>query len=519
MSRFVLGSILSLLVTGPLLAQPSDKVRAQIRQLIGDLADEKADVRQKAADQLGSLGSAAKAAVPALRGALTDKDMTVRGYAAASLLLIDQAEVGRAMPVLQAVLKERKDPSAPLLLFFKLRPLKPATAEVVAALLKLAAEEHSVCWLLASMTLGNVQGKQNDIVAVLEAGLKDQKLKTRLQAARCLGRVDSRKVKLAVPVLREGLEEKAIDTRLWAAEELLLLDPEQKEHVVKALIPALGDKDRFIQTRVALSLIEIDEEAGKQALPVLSEALKNERGRFNVLVTLAGVVRKHEKRFKLVQPIFEEALRHSDVNLRLEALVQVGTFGPFAEPLEKQLRESLKDKDKGVAAGSAEALMRITPRKAGLLLPNLLDAVEVRDREAKGSKDLIALFEKLKDLGKPEDWTGSLVEQVQKETRQARTGWHRTELMQLNATVRLGELGPQAGKGVDALAAVVADKSRSKKEIVRGQAALALGRIGYAARTAIPVLLKVSGDDSEPPDLRRIARDAMRDIDRAKDKP
>jgi HEAT repeat protein len=520
MSRFVLGSVLALLVAGPLEAQPSDaETRARVRKLIGELSDDKASVRQSAADQLGSLGTRARAAIPVLRAALGDKELSVRAFAAASLLLIDQAEVGKAMPILQSVLKESKD-ALPLQLFFKLgHALKPATPEMISALLKLAAEEHPLCRSLADMTLANVRDKQKDIIAVLETNLKDQNLRTRLQAARCLGRLDPKKVKQAVPVLRQGLEQKDIETRLWASEELLRLDPELKAEVVKALTPALQDKDPSVRTRVALSLIEIDEVAAKQAVPVLREALKDAGMRLSLLGTVAGVVRKQEKRFKLVQPIFEDALRDSDLNLRLEALVQVGTLGPVAEPLEKQLRDSLKDRDKAIAAGSTEALMRIAPRKAGQLLPNLLDAVESRDREAKGIKDLLLLFEKLKDLSKPEEWAGSLVEQVEKETRQARTGWHRTELMQLNAIVRLGELGPEAAKGVKALTAIVGDTSGAKKDIVRGQAALALGRIGYEARTAIPVLLKVAGDDIEPPDIRRIAREALRDIDRAKDKP
>ena len=48
---------------------------------------------------------------------------------------------------------------------------------MISALLKLAAEEHPLCWGVADMTLANVQGKQKGIIAVLETALKDQKLK------------------------------------------------------------------------------------------------------------------------------------------------------------------------------------------------------------------------------------------------------------------------------------------------------------------------------------------------------
>src|SRR5262245_13976842 len=110
MSRFVLGPILALLVALPLSAQPSEReTRARVRKLIDAWADEKASARQLAADQLGSLGASAKAAIPALRAALADRERAVRSFAAAALLLIDQDEVGKALPVLQATFKDSKD--------------------------------------------------------------------------------------------------------------------------------------------------------------------------------------------------------------------------------------------------------------------------------------------------------------------------------------------------------------------------------------------------------------------------
>jgi len=176
-----------------------------------------------------------------------------------------------------------------------------------------------------------------------------------------------------VLVLREGLTQKDVELRLWAAEELLHLDPDEKDNVVKALAPSLTDKDLAVQTRVALALVEVDEDAAKQAVPVLREALKDAGTRYTLLGTLAGVLRRSEKRFKAAQPVFEDALKHADVNLRIEALVQLGSLGPIAEPLEKPLREVMKEKDVKIAGAAVEALMRITPRRAGQLFPTLCD--------------------------------------------------------------------------------------------------------------------------------------------------
>src|SRR5207253_2474008 len=112
------------------------------------------------------------------------------------LLLIDQAEAGKAMPVLRAVFKESKDGILPFQLWLALgRKLRPATPEMVTALLKLAGDDHPLFWGLADMTLANVERSAKQVVPALEAGLKDEKLKPRLQAARCLGRIAPAKSK------------------------------------------------------------------------------------------------------------------------------------------------------------------------------------------------------------------------------------------------------------------------------------------------------------------------------------
>ena len=47
--------------------------------------------------------------------------------------------------------------------------------------------------------------------------------------------------------------------------------------------------------------------------------------------------------------------------------------------------------------------------------------------------------------------------------------------------------------------------------------ALALGRIGKASRGAIPALNRAARDETEAPDVRAAARDALRLIDRDRD--
>ena len=55
-------------------------------------------------------------------------------------------------------------------------------------------------------------------------------------------------------------------------------------------------------------------------------------------------------------------------------------------------------------------------------------------------------------------------------------------------------------------------------EIVRGQAAVALGRMGKDAHEAIPVLNRIVKDETEALDLRAVARASVSKILRDKDK-
>src|SRR5262245_40644227 len=207
--------MLSLLLTAP----PDDEPKSKVEKLIADLKKENNAFAWTAAQELGSMGAEAKEAIPALRQALKAKSVETRGHAAAALLLIDPAEAERAFPVLREVFKDRDQGLAHMTLLEPLgQRLEPSTKAITTGLLQLAGEEVIWGWVIADMALKRVDKDNKQALAALESGLKDSKLVVRVQAARCLGRVDPTRRKDVVPILREGLKQPDVEMRILAAD-------------------------------------------------------------------------------------------------------------------------------------------------------------------------------------------------------------------------------------------------------------------------------------------------------------
>lgn len=507
--------VLGLLVGAP----PDDEDTAErVKKLVKELQGKKPEAASAAAYELGNIGPAAKEAIPALREALKSKSVELRGLAAAALLLIDQAEAARALPVIREGLKDQREASLHFQLMAMLGgKLKPSTREVVQGLLEMAGEDNPFGWIIADMALGRVEKGNKQVLPVLEAALKSDALKSRVMAARFLGRVVPSRVKDVIPILHEGLKLPDIDLRLLVATDLLEMDPEQAKVVIDTLTPALKDRDLAIRRRVAVFLLVVDAKQAEQSLPVLREALKNPIVA-DVVATLQAIgqaLGKKADRAKVVQPLFEEAVQAADTRVRVEGLRQLGSLGPLAQTAEKAIRDASKDRRVDVAAAAVEAQMRVRPEKAGDRYALLVELAEKRDRAARGTRDLLELVEKLKQLslpGKEEEWAGSLTDEIDRRGKHDRDGWHREELLRLNAVIELGDLGRKGKRGVNSLANVLKERGAAH-EVVRGQAAIALGRIGKEAAGAIPTLLKVSKDETEPLDIRAAAREGLRMID------
>jgi HEAT repeat protein len=183
-----------------------------------------------------------------------------------------------------------------------------------------------------------------------------------------------------------------------------------------------------------------------------------------------------------------KALKHPDARVRYKAaetLAQLGTTAKFAVP---ELRDMLKtDANALVRVKAAEALWKIDPPPASVMLPALLDALKSKDvgvRAAvppvlalmgtKAKPALPALTEALKD----------------KETE-----------VKLAAIVALGDLGPVARDAAEELMQLAEDKEFF---LLEPFVSSALGNLG---ESVAPTLTKALA--SRSPERRRIAAYAL----------
>jgi HEAT repeat protein len=492
-------ALLPLLLTLPLItaAQPDRaadaKLRASIKELTADLEHASPDARARAARRLGEIGPpAAKEGMAPLKRLLKDRSAEVRGHAAFALLLIDQATAKAAVPVMvQAIQAPGSFFSFEVLSLIE--QLRPAHRDLVQALAEAAGSEHTLVWIMADSALARTDPKTKDLLPVLDAGLKSDKPRIRLVAARALARVAPQRQKDALPVLHQGLEDR--DSRWLVAHDLLEMDGSQKEVVIKAFLPLLKAEGK---DRLQAALFLLPHAAGER---------------------------------EQVKGVLREAMKSDDVSVRLRAVEGLADWGPKATPAEDVLRAALEDRDSKVVIAAAEARLRIRPEKARELFSLLLDLLAKHDQQARAAQELIGLveqlrkiheaeMEKLKGMGKSTEeleaeWVADLARNIEKPLRGEVKEGKRGELLQLYFILEVGRLGAKAKEAVPVLTRVLAG---GKTPLLRGQAALALGRVGSGARAAVPLLVEVYKSERERDDVRHCAHQALLKIDPSKAK-
>jgi HEAT repeat protein len=459
------------------------EVKAQVKRLVKDLRSDKEEKREAAARELGTLGPAAKDAVPVLTEALEDKAPQVRLSAAVALLRIDQSRAKEALAAATAVLKDPSFPSFEAWVFFD--RFRPVSKEAVEGLRTMLYDDNPLVNAAAVMALENVGPEAKEAAGLLADALKDRRSRVRLAAAGALIHIDPEAGRPAVAVVREALKDADYTVRVTAADLLVQADPAQAAAAVDALKGGLKDRDAGVRLAVAGALVGIDPAQAKAAVPVAAEALAS-----------------------------------ADKDVRVKAAAQLARFGRHGAAAEKALRAAVADKEPEVGVAAAEALVRILPEEAGNLLPAL---AEQRDRLEMGNfADLLKLTAKLNEIVEENikgqkrpadrdraeaDYVTTLIDRLEKQVNKT-SG----DLLRVDAAARLAARGPKAKDAVVALARALDDPS----VVVRSQAAFALGKVGPDARDVAPLLAAVYQDRKfAPPDVRQLAGESLKQIDPA----
>lgn len=398
------------------------------------------------------------------------------------------------------------------------RAAEPSVADLVAA----AKSGEEPARLKAIDALGAQGEKAAEAVAPLTELLKDGSAKVRAHAVWALGAIGG-PAKDSVPQLIELAKDPDQAVRTQVVKAVLAIHPGPKV-TIPLLVKLLEDGDPGVKARVLTSIAE----AGPRAVPGLKEALKNEKAAYWACI----VIRDIGPEAKDTAPELAEVLKSPRPEVRREAILALASLGDAAKVAVPQIAAGLKDAstapsatfalgvigqipadaedtvkantksdDKMLSTASLWALARVHPDQKQYIADAMEQLVErlddkspyVREAAARGLASLppapdVAAPILEKALGGADETkvrhlldalasAGPLV--VPKLVTAIKNGkWP------ADAAYVLGQIGPAAAAGTEALAGLVADKD----ERVAQEAALALAKIGPAAKAAVPAL-------------------------------
>jgi HEAT repeat protein len=437
--------------------------------LVRALRHTDARVRAESAYDLGQLGHDARAAVPALTGALHDPDPHVTLHAAEALARVE-GRAGRALPVVRAMLRG------------KATDVRVQAAGVLA-------------------DLGEAAGPA--LPALVEALRGDAQYEVRAAAAFALGSIGSgikgpdERAAAAVEALGRAVRRDTHkEVRWWAVRMLARFGP-----AARAAIPALGAGLEDDDGAVAKAAVGVLARFGTGALPAYQAALARGPKHAPRALMLRSLKRLGAPA-RSVKPLLVKLLRHEDGEVRYEAALtllsadpsetreavkaltdlvsrdlpqrwiceaaiwKLGQLGVRARPAASALRDRLKDKREVVRWRAVRALGAIGP--VGGELTTALIAIAVSDKwedvRLQATRAVVA-------LGEVRAGVALLVHILENE---------KDEFVRREAMWELGRIGPRA----DACLATAYRVLRDQKNPVRVAAAFAVWRVDRPIRTS-----------------------------------
>jgi HEAT repeat protein len=505
----------------------AEKYPREFRAAIAALRHNETWVRRNAAEELGRLGPAARPALPALIAAAVDVEEPVRKSASGALEKIDpewpaSPEAAQAVPMLVKALGSRFTEVWQLASFLLGRIGKPAVPELIDALADRWQDTRQV---VVARSLGRIGPAAADAVPALAHELSSEHAHVRQAAAEALGQIGPA-AEPAVPALIQLLTDRLPASRQAAAvalsragradpaalPPLIQLLPDRADEVREAAVEALVQFGPDAVGPLVELLQAIDPKSMEEWLRVKVQNLdwscnvvaRLEQGESVAVGRRANfeeIRREPVKALRSATWCFGHAVAdHLRLETAREAAVRVlAQLGPDAAPAVGVLVEALADKSRRTRLAAVRALGQIGP-PARSALTGLARALAEVDPARKAATEALARV----DL----NWASSpeLAEAIAGLAADLR----RTGDFGQGAADALVAIGPAS---VPALIRSLGSEDRIEREA----AANTLGRLGPAARDAIPALqgtlqdqhgwvrdaaaraLRAIAPDSEPP--------------------
>ena len=335
---------------------------AGVEALAGALQVDDYTVRPKAIEFLGNLGPQAKAAIPALMGALQEVDPRLRHEAALALLRIDPLlGLRAAAEVLSEPSKELRY-SGPSLMK-ALGAMGPQASPLAPSVVRLLRNGNSDVQECAARCLGEMGPKARWAAPALRGALRDLVAGVRIAAARALGDMGY------ATEAAEALTRELKDPLVWdvVAPALAEIGPAARV-ALPALREALRNENKLSRWELAFAIWRIEDRPGaaatesSEALDILIEMLP-QRDSAETRRALHFLSQSPAAAARAV-PALIEALKNEDAYARSFAATNLTAFGAGAKTAVPALRTALTVSDIDARGAIAAALFQIAPEEA-----------------------------------------------------------------------------------------------------------------------------------------------------------
>lgn len=354
-----------------------DGDNATVAALVEAMKYDEDDVRERAAETLGSFGSVAVSALPVLIAALEDGNRFLRGYCAARALGELGSDAKQAVPALITTVKVDDDSSVRAHACEALGKIGAPAGDIVPILIEATNDEdHHVRWM-AIGALGEIGAAAAPAAkALIERLRNDDDDDVRWQAAGVLAKIDS-EGKLAVPVLVQAMRDRNDLVRRFAATAIGEIGSKASE-AIPVLVQATKDQDPLVRIAAAKAIWRVDKNI-KSALPTLVHALKGNSGMARM--SAADAVAQIGADGKDAVTALRATLTYDHKYVRSSAARALGMIGLDSSDVIPALIELLDDESGYVRANAAEALWRISRHSRAI--PALVKELTVADSMAR----------------------------------------------------------------------------------------------------------------------------------------
>lgn len=340
-----------------------------------------------------------------------------------------------------------------------------------------------------------------EVLQALSGQLKDKLPLVRAYAASALGRFGPA-ARPAVGALGALITDPDARVRRTAIRAIARIRP-GPDVSVPLFVKALEDADPAVRTHVLTVLAQL----GKPAVPALVEALKNDKSEYWACLVLSEIGPDAAAAVPELTKVIESDAKPE---VRREAALALGEIGPASAPAAEVLAKSLGDKDQAVCCAAAYALGSIGPGaksaetaldKCSLSKNLLLNALaawalaKIEPEDADAKKKAVSLLSKGLAGKNPHLRRAALRGMLDLQT----------DPVVILEAVKSARISSQ-DEIVDELLVVSSEFGEPAVpllveslniERVRPLAASRLGRIGPAAKAAVPALAVIAAEDTD----------------------